>query len=391
MESAYTHNPKLKIKQDTANKIELICFLLVRFSSVFLPTLILAAAAIGGIYTFIGVFVMYGLYGLVTLVLHTTGIGEDNNPSNEFKFTNYRFFGLSNNSILFIYIAQQLIAFPVILYWVSLAKFNTLELVGLIISWGINGGSVGIFVGHELIHRKSNTERWAGDFLWSLIWYSHFRISHAKGHHVTAGLPTDSATARQGETVWRFFPRTIIKGYLQCWRIEKRQLESRGRPWYSYKNYMWMDTFYKISVPLTIFFIFGAPGLGFFLAATILAVLIGETANYFSHYGIERKIINGKPEPIKPEHSWDAPNKLADWFLFSAGKHADHHCRPTAPFNDLKLEYPQHAITYGFPVTILVCWIPPLFFKMMEPRFPKVMDNSKTPTDTLVEPERKTA
>ncbi len=349
--------------------LELLCFLFVRVSALLLPTIVLIGASIGGVLTYVSPLLLYGVYGIVTLLLIYSGVGIDNTEYDDSKFKGYRILGLHSDFPLYAFLAQHLIILPLIFTFVREGRFETYELVGLIISWGASAGGVGISVGHDLIHKKDKRLRWLGDFLWSLIFYSHFRISHSKGHHVNVGLPHDPATAREGESIWHFYPRSILMGYLQCWHIESRQLTLKGKSVFSLENYMWMDTFYKVVVPTCIYLSFGSEGLAFFFWTSLFAILIGETGNYFFHYGIKRAIVDGVPEPIQSKHSWDLPNKISGWFLFNAGRHSSHHIHPTAHYDELTMYYDRAAIKYGSPIIVIVCMIPPIFYQMMAPRF----------------------
>jgi alkane 1-monooxygenase len=46
--------------------------------------------------------------------------------------------------------------------------------------------------------------------------YGHFTIEHNRGHHVRVATPEDPASARYGESFWRFLPRTIVGSYISA-------------------------------------------------------------------------------------------------------------------------------------------------------------------------------
>lgn len=79
------------------------------------------------------------------------------------------------------------------------------------LSTGINAGACGITVAHELIHRRERHFRNLG--IWNLLLtlYTHFYIEHIKGHHKNVGFRNDAATARKGESFYRFFGRTVAQ------------------------------------------------------------------------------------------------------------------------------------------------------------------------------------
>jgi alkane 1-monooxygenase len=70
-------------------------------------------------------------------------------------------------------------------------------------------GSQGITFAHELGHSKSRTDRFCAWLLMSSVLYAHFMVEHYRGHHPRAATHDDPASARFGESLWRFLPRTL--------------------------------------------------------------------------------------------------------------------------------------------------------------------------------------
>ena len=50
-----------------------------------------------------------------------------------------------------------------------------------------------------------------------------------------------------------------------------------------------------------------------------------ELVNYIQHYGLERKMQNGKYERFTDHHSWNSRHISANWSTFNLGLHAEHH------------------------------------------------------------------
>ena len=83
------------------------------------------------------------------------------------------------------------------------------EKVGLAVSIGCIGG-IGINTAHELGHKKESHERWLSKVALAQVAYGHFYIEHNRGHHVRVATPEDPASARLGETLYEFWPRTVV-------------------------------------------------------------------------------------------------------------------------------------------------------------------------------------
>ncbi|MCX8507632.1 MAG: fatty acid desaturase, partial [Rhodobacteraceae bacterium] len=96
-----------------------------------------------------------------------------------------------------------------------------------------------------------------------------------------------------------------------------------------------------------------------------------ELTDYIEHYGLSRKYLgDGKYEPVKPRHSWNAAHKATNWFLINLQRHSDHHYKPDRRFPLLQTygedEAPQ--LPFGYPGMTSMALIPPLWFRVMNPR-----------------------
>ena len=88
------------------------------------------------------------------------------------------------------------------------AELALWEKLGLAVTIGCIGG-IGINTAHELGHKKESHERWLSKIALAQVAYGHFYIEHNRGHHVRVATPEDPASARLGETLYEFWPRTV--------------------------------------------------------------------------------------------------------------------------------------------------------------------------------------
>src|SRR6478672_6392892 len=97
------------------------------------------------------------------------------------------------------------------------ADLGTLDRIGLAVSIGCIGG-IGINTAHELGHKRESHERWLSKIALAQSFYGHFYIEHNRGHHVRVATPEDPASARMGESLYEFWPRTVVGSLESAWR-----------------------------------------------------------------------------------------------------------------------------------------------------------------------------
>lgn len=259
------------------------------------------------------------------------------------------------------------------LYLVSSGELQGFELLGLTLSVGIVSGTLGINVAHELGHRIRREEQVLAQALLLPSLYLHFFIEHNRGHHKHVGTPQDPATSRRGEMLYSFWPRSVVGGYINAWRLEHRRLLRAQSHWLSWDNQMLRFTLLEVSVLLLVYFVFGGSGLGFFVLQAVVGMLLLESVNYVEHYGLQRlKLPNGRYEPVSPRHSWNSEHEVGRIVLYELTRHADHHHKATRPYQTLRYLPESPELPFGYPASILLALVPPLWFSVMNKRLPQV-------------------
>ena len=87
---------------------------------------------------------------------------------------------------------------------VTKADLQAYEMVGLILSMSVIIGSTGINVAHELGHRENKFEQIVAKVMLIPALYMHFFLEHNLGHHKNIATDEDPASAKYGESVYRF-------------------------------------------------------------------------------------------------------------------------------------------------------------------------------------------
>ena len=257
------------------------------------------------------------------------------------------------------------------IWWGSRHPMGLAETLGLIFGIGVASGTIGIVYAHELLHQRNNFERWMGDILLALVLYSHFRTEHLLVHHSWVGTPRDAVTARYNEGFHRYFPRVLRECPPSAWRAEAERLGKAGRPVWHRSNPFWRYGALQLLMLGLAFALGGTFGLLFFVGQAFVAVWQLELTNYIEHYGLtRRKLPNGKYEPVRPHHSWNAPHRASNWLLINLQRHSDHHSRPDRRFPLLQTYTADEApmLPLGYPAMGVLAMVPPLWRRRMNPR-----------------------
>jgi alkane 1-monooxygenase len=252
---------------------------------------------------------------------------------------------------------------------VATGTFAPYEVVGATLAMGVVSGAVGITFAHELVHRSHPFERALGEILLASVCYTHFAIEHVHGHHRYVGTPNDPATARLGESFYRFLPRTLVGSLTSAWHLEAERLARRRRGPWSPANRMLRYAATQLALFPAIWSIFGAAGVVLFAGQAALACSILEVINYVEHYGlVRRQLAPGEYERIAPQHSWDSSYRLSNWMLINLARHSDHHCMAAKRYQSLELLPQAPQLPAGYGAMFLLALVPPLWFRVMNPR-----------------------
>ncbi len=269
------------------------------------------------------------------------------------------------------------LVFSIAIYGLSVVSSNTLqtyEFVGLIFSVGIVLGVNGINVAHELGHRQTTNEHFLGKALLLPSFYMHFYIEHNFGHHLNAATPEDPATARYNQSVYSFWLTSTIRQYFSAWKIQNKLLKSNNKSLFSIKNDMFWYVIFQMTYLIAVFIIFGKTALVFAFFAGIVGFILLETVNYIEHYGLLRlPTKSGRYERVKEMHSWNSNHVIGRIVLYELTRHSDHHYKSSKKYQVLDCHDESPQMPYGYPTSMVLAMIPPLWFRIMNKRVPKEM------------------
>lgn len=255
------------------------------------------------------------------------------------------------------------------LYELYAGQSTQLEYIGMTLSIGIFIGGVGINVAHELGHRSTKHERALAKILLLPNLYLHFIIEHNRGHHLNIATDEDPASSRFNESIYAFYIRSVVYSYISAWRLENKRLKNIGLPVLHWKNAMLQYQLIQLAYLMSIGLLLGWWIMGMAIILGIIGFLMLESVNYIEHYGLRRQqLASGHYERVQPWHSWNSNHPLGRILLYELTRHSDHHYKSTRKYQILRHFDESPQLPLGYPGSMLLALIPPLWFSVMNPR-----------------------
>ncbi|MBS7807489.1 alkane 1-monooxygenase [Variovorax sp. PCZ-1] len=278
--------------------------------------------------------------------------------------------------VLRLYVVLQMALIALGAYFAMHAEW--LIVLGIAFSVGYITGSQGITFAHELGHSKSKIDRFCGWLLMTSVCYGHFMVEHYRGHHPRAATFDDPASARFGESFYRFLPRTLWGSLASGWRLEAQRLVQMKSAWRK-SPLLWsaVASFSLIVLPFLMLFgqFAGVESaqtamklVVFFVFQSIVAFTLLELVNYIEHYGLQRHTEGGKREAFGKMHAWNSDTLITNSLLANLQRHSDHHMHAWKPYPTLQDTPEGPRLPTGYAGSIVLAAIPPLWFALMHPR-----------------------
>ncbi|MGW0883565.1 alkane 1-monooxygenase [Streptomyces sp. NPDC002671] len=251
---------------------------------------------------------------------------------------------------------------------ISDGGLSALDKVGLAFTLGGVAG-IGINTAHELGHKKESVERWLSRVALAQTVYGHFCIEHNRGHHVRVATPEDPASARLGESFWRFLPRTVAGSLVSAWRLERTRLARSGKSPWTLRNDILNAWVMSVVLFGALTAAFGPGVLPYLAFQAVFGFCLLEVVNYIEHYGLLRqRMASGRYERCAPRHSWNSDNVASNVFLYHLQRHSDHHANPTRRYQALRHFDDAPELPTGHAGMMLLAYVPPLWRRVMDHR-----------------------
>jgi alkane 1-monooxygenase len=330
--------------------------------SVPLIAVLLMAATGNVLWALLPVGIYYGLVPLMDLL-----VGEDpHNPPEEVveALAGDNYYRL----LLFASIPVFYASFFAAAWAVGTLSLPLWAFAALVFGAGASSGA-GLTVGHELGHKQNRADQWGAKIINALTGYGHFCIEHNRGHHVMVATPEDPASARMGESVYRFALRELPGTAVRGWAMERERLAKKGLGFWVWQNDLLQAYVLALAIAGGLILAFGWIMLPFLILHHFIGWLQLTQANYVEHYGLKReKKENGRYMPVEPRHSWNTNHIVSNLMLFHLQRHSDHHANPLRPYQALRNFNELPRLPSGYPGSYALAVIPPLWFRVMDPK-----------------------
>ena len=124
----------------------------------------------------------------------------------------------------------------------------------------------------------------------------------------------------------------------------------------------------------SIAYFLGIQVVGIALAIGVTSAILLETINYIEHYGLSRnKTKNGRYERVSEIHSWNSNHVMGRVILYELTRHSDHHYKSAKKYQILDYHDVSPQMPFGYPTSMLLSLVPPLWFAIMNSRIPEQM------------------
>ncbi|WP_280339783.1 alkane 1-monooxygenase [Nocardia neocaledoniensis] len=294
-------------------------------------------------------------------------VGEDgNNPRDE----DYE--ALSNDRYYrwctYLFLPIQLIGLVIACAMWAGDDLDLVDKLGLAATVGFVSG-IGINAAHELGHRVERAERLLSKIALAQSGYGHFFVEHNRGHHARVATPEDPASARLGESLWEFLPRSVIGGFRSALQLERVRLARQGRGWWCRQNNILQAWAMSAVLFGSLVAVFGPAILPWLALQAVVGIGLLEAVNYVEHYGLLRaRKPNGRWARCSPRDSWNSDRLVTNIFLFHLQRHSDHHANPGRRYQTLRSSSESPQLPAGYATMLLLAAVPPLWRAVMDPK-----------------------
>ncbi len=229
---------------------------------------------------------------------------------------------------------------------------------GLMTTVGLIGG-LAINAAHDLGHTREVQERRLAKLALAQTCYGHFFVEHNRGHHVRVATAEDPASARLGETLYAFVPRSVIGGVRSAWNLEAARLARDGKTRWTLRNDVLNAWLISIVLFAVLALWFRPVVLPWLIGQAVIGIGLLETVNYVEHYGLRRQqTASGRYERVRPSHSRNSNTVIANVCLFHLQRHSDHHANPLRRYQALRHDEESPQLPGGYSTMVPLAMIP---------------------------------
>jgi alkane 1-monooxygenase len=269
-------------------------------------------------------------------------------------------------ALLWLALPLVLVVLGWALWDVGARPFDPGQFLLMAFGLGLMTSTVAGGAAHELIHQRSRFERGMGQALTHLYGYPHYPIVHLEVHHPYTAAPFDPGTSLLNEPMVAYAFRALRLTWRGGFWADRRRLARRGQLWWHSR--MLRLIVVELGLVAVAAVLFGPLGAALFVAQMPFALFMIMGVDYTQHYGVVRREVRpGRLERITGVHAWTS-DQAFNRSVFNLGLHSDHHLRPQAGFPERGAPAASPKAPMGYPGLFLMALVPPLWFRVMNPR-----------------------
>ncbi len=239
------------------------------------------------------------------------------------------------------------------------------EKIGIFIAAGFFFGQVSNSNAHELIHRGGRNLHRLGKWVYISLLFGHHTSAHVLVHHRLVATREDPSTSRKGESYYRFLVRAWRGSFRKGLAAEtERQSRIGASPLaHPYVTYVGGAIGFIALAAI----IGGLGGALVYIALASFATSQLLLSDYIQHYGLMRRQVNGKYEPVNARHSWNSPHWFSSAIMLNAPRHSDHHAHPSRTYNTLVIPENSPMLPRSLPMMACLALLPRRWRSVMDP------------------------
>jgi alkane 1-monooxygenase len=224
-------------------------------------------------------------------------------------------------------------------------------------------------IAHEFGHKLGRANRMASNLVCAIVGMGYFMPQHVRGHHIQVATPEDCASAKFGQDALSFIVRSFPAEVRGGFTLEAERLRKRGLPVLSPHNDVLVSYAISIGIAAVLVAVLGWQSLPWIVLHHLAAWFTLMLNDYIQHYGLMRELLpNGRREPAGPMHSWNTDTPMCNLLVFNVQRHSHHHEKPMLPYQNLRDMADTPRLPTGYFGMMIVAMIPPLWFRVMDPR-----------------------
>ncbi|RKF13413.1 alkane 1-monooxygenase [Roseovarius spongiae] len=323
------------------------------------PAALIAFGALqGGWAAALGLLYMTALVALMDRLIARAAINSD--PEAEFP---------GSDALLAALGVAHFALLALVLWTVAGASgLHALPRAAIGIACGLVFGQISHPVAHELIHKRPRALRLLGRLVYTSLLTGHHASAHLRVHHVHVATAKDPNSPPMGTGFYRFALSAAPGSFRAGLAAESAMLTRGGKPRWRHPYLLYVGG--GMAMIAGVALLAGWRGLMVYIALCLYAQMQILLSDYVQHYGLSRRTrTDGAPEPVGPQHSWNAPHWFSSAVTLNAPRHSDHHVTPSRAYPALQLDAERMPmLPRPLPVMAAVALVPPLWRRMMDAR-----------------------